>query len=39
MPMVIIKHARVSLPGAAIMHDNELPATPFYWCAPDGFDD
>ena len=39
MPMIIIEHARVSLPGAAIMHDNELPATPFYWCAPDGFDD
>lgn len=39
MPMIIIKNARVSLPRAAVMHDNELPATPFYWCAPDGFDD
>jgi len=39
MPMVIIKHARVSLPRAAIMHDNELPATPFHWRTPDGFND
>ena len=39
MPMIIIKNPRVSLPRAAVMHDNELPATPFYWCAPDGFDD
>jgi hypothetical protein len=39
MPMVVIKHARVSLPRAAIMHDNELPATPFHWRAADGFDD
>ena len=39
MPMIVIENARVALSRAAIMHDNELPATPFYWCAPDGFDD
>jgi hypothetical protein len=39
VPMIIIKSARVSLPRAAIMHDNELPATPFHWRASDGFDD
>jgi len=39
VPMIIIKNARVSLSGAAIVHDNELPATPFHWCAPDGFND
>jgi len=39
MPMIIIKNPRVSLPGSAIVHHNELPATPFYRGAPDGFDD
>jgi hypothetical protein len=39
VPMIIIKGARVSLPRAAIMHDNELPATPLHWRASDGFDD
>ena len=39
VPMIIIKSARVSLSRAAIMHDNELPATPLHWCASDGFDD
>ena len=39
MPMVIINHARVSLPRAAIMHDNKLPATPFHWRASDSVDD
>jgi len=39
VPMIIIKSARVTLSGAAIMHDNELPATPFHWRASDGFDD
>jgi hypothetical protein len=39
MPMIIIKNARVSLPRAAIMHDDELPASPFHWRAPDGFND
>jgi len=39
VPMVVIKHARVSLPRAAIMHDNELPATPFDWRASDSVDD
>jgi hypothetical protein len=38
MPMIIIKHARVSLPRAAIVHDNELPATPFHRRAPDRVD-
>ncbi len=39
MSMIVIKHARVSLPRAAIVHDNELPATPFHWRASDGVDD
>jgi hypothetical protein len=39
VPMIIIKSARVSLPRAAVVHDNELPATPFHWRASDGFDD
>ncbi len=39
VPMIIIKNARVSLPRAAIVHHNELPATPFHGCASDGFDD
>ena len=39
VPMIIIKSARVTLSRAAIMHDNELPATPLHWCASDGFDD
>ena len=38
MPVVIIEHSRVSLPRTAVVHHNELPATPFYWRAPDGFD-
>ncbi len=39
VPMVIIEDARVALPRAAIMHYNELPATPFHWRASDRFDD
>jgi hypothetical protein len=39
VPMVIIEDARVTLPRAAIMHHNELPATPFHWRASDRFDD
>src|SRR5207248_3286561 len=39
VPMIIIKSARVSLPRAAAVHDNELPAAPFHWCASDRFDD
>jgi hypothetical protein len=39
VPMIIIKSARVTLSRAAIMHDNELPATPLHWCASDGVDD
>ena len=39
VPMIIIENARVSLPRAAVVHHNELPAAPFHWCASDGFDD
>ena len=39
MPMVIIEHARVSLSCAAIVHYDELPATPLHRRAPDGVDD
>jgi hypothetical protein len=39
MPMIIIEHASVALPGAAVVHNNELPATPFHWRAPDCFND
>jgi len=39
VPMVIIEDARVALPRAAVMHHNELPATPFHWRASDRFDD
>lgn len=38
MPMVIIEDAGVSLPRAAIMHHDELPATPFNWRASDRVD-
>jgi hypothetical protein len=38
MPMIIIENARVALPRAAIMHDNELPATPFHRRTPDRVD-
>ena len=36
--MVIIENPRVALPGAAVVHDNELPATPLHWRATDFFD-
>jgi hypothetical protein len=39
MPMIIIEHARVSLPCAAIVNHDKLPATPLHRRAPDGFDD
>ena len=39
VPMIIIEHARVSLSRAAVMHDNELPATAFHRGASDSFDD
>ena len=39
VPMIIIKSARITLPCAAVVHDNELPATPFHRRASDGFDD
>lgn len=32
--MVIIKHARVALPGTAVMHDDEFPTIAGYWRAP-----
>jgi hypothetical protein len=38
VPVVIIEHTRIALPRAAVVHDNELPATPFHWRAPDRFD-
>lgn len=38
MPMVIIEHSRISLPRAAIVHHNKLPATPFHRCASDRVD-
>jgi len=38
MPMIIIENARVALSCAAIMHDNELPATPFHRRTPDRVD-
>ena len=39
MSVIIIKDARISLPCAAVMDNNELPTTPFYRRASDGFDD
>ena len=39
MPMIIIERARISLSRTAIVHDYELPATPFHRSAPDRFDD
>jgi len=38
MPVVIIKNSRISLPRAAIVYYNELPATAFYRRAPDRID-
>ena len=38
VPMIIIKSPRVSLPRAAIVHHNKLPAAPFHWCTSDRFD-
>jgi hypothetical protein len=39
MSVIIIENARVSLTRAAIMHDDELPASPFHWRAPNSVDD
>ena len=39
VPVIIIEDTRVPLPCAAIMHDNELPATPFHRRASDRFND
>ncbi len=36
--MIVIENPRVALPGAAVVHDNELPATPLHWRAADFFD-
>ena len=38
MLVVIIKHTGIALPRAAIVHDNELPTTPFHRRPPDRFD-
>ena len=38
MLVVIIKHTRIALPRAAVMHDNELPAAPFHRGTPDCID-
>ena len=38
MSVIIIKDARVSLPCAAVMDNNELPTTPFHRRASDGVD-
>ena len=39
VPMIIVEYARVPLPRAAIVDDNELPASSFYRSATDCFDD
>jgi hypothetical protein len=36
--MVVIKRTRIALPRAAIVHDNELPATALHRRTPDRFD-
>src|SRR6266540_530665 len=36
--VIIIEYARVPLPRTAVVHHNELPATPFHWRASDRFD-
>ena len=38
MLVIIIKHTRIALPRAAIVHDNELPPTPLHRRAPDRVD-
>jgi hypothetical protein len=38
VPVIIIEDTRVALPCAAIMHHNELPATPFHRRASDRVD-
>jgi hypothetical protein len=39
VPMIIIEHARISLPGSTIVYDDELPTPSFHRCAADRFDD
>ena len=39
MSMIVIEDVRVALPGAAVVDDDELPATPLHWGAPDFLDD
>jgi hypothetical protein len=38
MLVVIIKDTRIALPGATVVDNNKLPATPFYWRTPDSID-
>jgi hypothetical protein len=38
-PVIIIERARVSLPCSAVVHDDKLPTTPFYWRAANCVDD
>src|SRR5436190_23273836 len=38
IPMIVIEHTRVALPGPAVVNNKKLPATPFHRRAPDCFD-
>ena len=38
VPVIIIEDTRIPLPCAAVMHHNELPATPFHRRASDRVD-
>jgi len=38
VPVVIIEYACVTLPGSTVVHDDELPASPFHRRATDRFD-
>ena len=35
VPVIVIEDPGVTLASAAVMHHNELPATPFHRCASD----
>jgi hypothetical protein len=39
VPMIIIEHACIALPCATVVHDDELPATPFHGRTANRFDD
>jgi hypothetical protein len=39
MPMIVIKDRGITLSGAAIVDNYELPATPLHWCTTDLVDD